>query len=574
MRRKLIKQDAFDLMVNNSVTSAGKELKEAEDVLAKALGKDYLTLHCFNESTVVFETLDNSFVHAGYELNKGQVNFINIEELIIDEATRKEKVRNNISEIIEALLVDENEKAENLFNDYLKSYDWTNHSAETKVKNETTKKKVSRVRQLEESRKVVESEVGKKSKVWEAYNVAANALEYVDYMKLGPIMDESKIVSDNKNNVTSVSVPSSKSRNEGKILSFNWKTLNHEVKILRESVLKLHETQEFCKAIADLKRQNAFSDEQGLEEVLENIVSAWPNLIYLTQNELTSMVNEALQVVGDNNYDDQICAFMAEGILRKSHKSYSEKVGQIMHLASAPEVGEEDDAYNVFQKVVEEFYPTIDQKFSLEKRVFSDLYESIEGIWNTAKRRGDTALQNESASYLNDLASVLNDEANAELSLIEETAEWLVSLVETNLESGVWNVSNKPHISTSGDHPDMAKKAAHGYSPSNDSSGNWGDGAPMIGSDDMNYTNHGNEGRMKSWGNVGGNNIWPSLQNPYIPKQFGDFTMKGEPGVDKNWEGQHDASWQSGDTWPNLQNPYSPKSDTPKVNRGKEADMV
>ncbi len=59
-----------------------------------------------------------------------------------------------------------------------------------------------------------------------------------------------------------------------------------------------------------------------------------------------------------------------------------------------------------------------------------------------------------------------------------------------------------------------------------------------------------------------------------LSKQFGDFTMKGEPGVDKNWEGQHDASWQSGDTWPNLQNPYSPKSDTPKVNHGKEADMV
>jgi hypothetical protein len=96
----------------------------------------------------------------------------------------------------------------------------------------------------------------------------------------------------------------------------------------------------------------------------------------------------------------------------------------------------------------------------------------------------------------------------------------------------------------------------------------------MVGSDDMNYTNHGNEARMKSWGNVGGNDIWPSLQNPYIPKQFGDFTMKGEPGVDKNWEGQHDASWQSNDTWPSLQNPYSPKSDVPKINHGKEADSV
>lgn len=574
MRRKLIKQDAFDVMVSNSATSAEKELKEAEDVLAKAIGKDHLNLHCFNESTVVFETRDNSFVHAVYELNEEKVSFSNIEELIVDESSRKEKVRNVISEMIDALLVDESKKAESLFNDYLQSYGWSDNNSNNKIKNERTRNNISRVKRLAESRKIVEKEMGKNSKALETYTVAANALEYVDYVNLGPALSESQVVSDDKNNVTGVQVPASKIRNEGKILSFNWKTLNHEVKVLRESVLKLHETQEFCKAMADLKRQNAFSDEQGLEEVLENVVSAWPNLIYLTQSELATMIGETLQIVGEKNYDDQVCAFMAEGILRKAHKSYSEKVSQIMHLASGPAVSEDEDAYGVFQKVVEQFYPVIDQKFALEKRVFADLYESIEGIWNTAKRRGDTALQNESASYLNELAAVLNDEADAELNLIEEAAEWLVNLVETNLESGVWNVSGKPHISVGGDHPDMAKKAAHGYSPSSDGSGNWGDGAPMVGSDDMNYTNHGNEARMKSWGNVGGNDIWPSLQNPYIPKQFGDFTMKGEPGVDKNWEGQHDASWQSSDTWPSLQNPYSPKSDVPKINHGKEADSV
>ena len=65
--------------------------------------------------------------------------------------------------------------------------------------------------------------------------------------------------------------------------------------------------------------------------------------------------------------------------------------------------------------------------------------------------------------------------------------------------------------------------------------------------------------------------MWPSLSNPHVPKPFGDYTMKGEKGADKDWNNGLDM-WQSGDTWPSLQNPYIPKSVKVHVNSDNRVD--
>jgi hypothetical protein len=68
------------------------------------------------------------------------------------------------------------------------------------------------------------------------------------------------------------------------------------------------------------------------------------------------------------------------------------------------------------------------------------------------------------------------------------------------------------------------------------------------------------------------------LKNPYTPKPFGDYTMKGEKGVDK--DNKDWSLWSSGDTWPNLKNPYTPKEKVGtggkgyKMKNGKETDLV
>jgi hypothetical protein len=273
---------------------------------------------------------------------------------------------------------------------------------------------------------------------------------------------------------------------------------------------------------------------------------------------------------------------MAEGILRRAQGAYTEKVAQILHLAGATKVEEKQDPYLHFQSVVEKFYPALDEKYGLERKAFSDLYEAIEVIWQKADRQGDEALKQQAATHGNEIAAVLNNEIKPELEIIEEAAQWLSSLIESNIEgAGKWAVSNKPHETINGDHPDMAKKAKVAGVPSK-FEGEWGDEAPAIGQDSMAYKGgkHAKKMRNDSWGQEGGKEVFPSLKNPYVPKPFGDYTMKGEKGVDKDATGQFHSTWQSGDTWPGLKNPYVPKeAGGPggkgyKMKDGSETDLV
>ena len=112
--------------------------------------------------------------------------------------------------------------------------------------------------------------------------------------------------------------------------------------------------------------------------------------------------------------------------------------------------------------------------------------------------------------------------------------------------------------------------------------GDWGDEAPAIGQDSHAYKGgkHSKTMRSNSWGQEGGGEIFPKLKNPYVPKPFGDYTMKGEKGVDKEATGQHWSTWQTSDTWPDLQNPYVPKEvggeggKGHKMKDGSETDLV
>lgn len=599
MRRKLIKQDAFEQIANSSVTTAEHELVEAEGILAKALGTDHLSLISFTESTALYQTLDDTFVHAGYEIKENNVIFSGIEELVVDSDSKKTKRKGIISDMLESIITNKTDKANNLFQQYMGYYSFNEAKKVLFGKEEGKEKKKGKkmppwLKGKGEEKEGKEDKKDRKEKfnffkgkvkkagkkIEEAYAVCENVLDYVEYMNIGPALSETIVKKDEQNNIVDLRIPASKVRNEGKVLSFDWKVLNSKVKGLREEALGLHENENFVKAMSDLRQQNALSDSQGLQEVLENVVSAFPSVLYATQQELSQVIAEALRTAGEDQFDDQTCEFMAEGVLRTALGAFHERATQVLHLASATKAAEGQDAYEHFQTVVERFYPEVDTKFGLERKAFEDLYESLECIYRTADRRGNNNLKQATAGYINELADILNGQAKPDLELAEEVATWVATLIETNLESGTWTVNNTPHITVTGDHPDMAKKASHSYAPSKDFSGDWGDELPMIGQDSMTYKGGKNskQARSNSWGQEGAKgDVFPGLKNPYTPKPFGDYTMKGEKGVDKDAFGQHGSTWQSGDTWPKLQNPYVPKAETPKtykMNKGKEKDLI
>lgn len=603
MKRKLVNYDVFKRIQEDSLSTAQYELAEAEDVLARALNVPQLKLNCFGDSTVVYETTDGTYIHANYKVDKNKLEFDAIEELVVEQDSEKKAARGLLTSMVESLLENNEAKASELFSNYLNMpvvrRDLSvNEAFKITVSKPTGKhsplfhKKQSRslvakrIRamkktkarlgaspgakaQLARKRAVASNKLGgSKNPRWrvtarkitnaamkEWVTMCENVIEFIDFKTYGPIINESNVQHDDKGNVVAISIPTTHKRNEGKILTFNWKTLDSESKTVRGVAKKLQEDATFIKAMSDLKRYNAISNQSALETTLENIVSTWPNVLYLTQDELAQSIKVALESAKASNYDDKTCDFMSEGILRTAHNAFADRVKKIVGLAGE-EVKEntEVDSYVQFQNIISKFYPTLDESEQSELLVFSDLYKALCEVYRVATDAGDEITRSETVNFLKDCEAILNRQDVPNLELAEAIAEYLYELAESNLDvAGDWDVSNTVHTSVNGDHPDMAKKAGQGYTPASDFAG--GDSAPVADGKNLNAADTA-EMRNSSWVQYGGDDTFPSLKNPYVPAA-GEFTMKGEKGADK--DGEDDWSrWQSGDTWPNLQNPYVP----------------
>lgn len=627
MKRKLISYDVFENIQAESLSTAEQELMEAESILARTLQCEDLTLVCFGSDNVLYETADGEYVHATYKLNKKDVQFENIEQLAIEEESEINHSKEVLGTILDALLDDNEDKANELFNSFIElpvfkrdltegfqvvATASTGHGRHSKFRGRTrpgghaaamkaarTRKKNARKispsmkKILDRKRAIVSKKLGgrdqqtgkgkrairtylrfktagsgtKAMKEWN--NICENVFAYVDYASFGPMINESIISADEKGNVIAVRVPNTTARNEAKMLQFNWKTLDTDVKVLRGGAKKLAENNEFCKAISDLKRQNAVSVKAQVQESLEDIVSRWSQVLYLTETELSVIIAEALQTVGATNYDDQTCDFMADAILRTAHNAYSDRVDKIMTLSGQKNDGIEM-TYETFKDVADGYFSHIDESHTAEMQVYVDLYEALRSVYGLLD---DKELKQETASHLSELAAIIEQEVSPSLEIAMAAASWLSDFVETNLDSEGWMVSNNVHTTINGDHPRMAQNAKKGYAPASDSTGDWGDEIPV--SDGKNYKGGlADEMRNRSWGQEGGNDTWPNLNNPYIPKPYGDYKIKGEKSIENDDALGHEGG---SDTWPSLQNPNVPKGETPqtyKMNHGREADLV
>ena len=578
MKRKLISYELFETIQNSALSVAEDQLIGAAPVLSDVLGIDEVSLVCYGKNNVMYEAADGTYIHAAYELGKKHVNFKNIEQLVLDEATELSTANTMVEELMDAILDSNEAKANELFSKYInlpvmkRSF---NEGADNLVAKKKKKDKKNPFMDMIKGKKEdKDSKEAKKSlkfktktekdktvKEWKT--ISENVTSFVKFKQFGPIISESDIARDERGNVVNISVPNSTMRNEMKILSFNWKTLDTDVKVLRSNAKQLSENADFCKSIALLKRLNGLDDDK-VNETLEEIVGRWPSVLYLTKNELSILVAEALDIAGVLNFDDNVCDSLAESVLKTAFAAYSERASKVLSLAGAGGT----DTFEEFSAVVDKFYPHLDESSVLEMQVYVDLYDALRTVNQVA---GSMLLKRESGQHLDDLAAVIEQRIAPSLDIAVAAAEWLSNIVETNLESGDWTISNSVHTTVNGDNPKMAQNAAKGYTPSSDFSGDWGDTAPV--SDGQSYKNGlANQMRNNSWGNIGGDGVYPSLNNPYIPTPFGDYKIKGEKTIDA--DSDQLAVDGGSDTWPSLQNPYSPKSENPVMNHGREADLI
>lgn len=589
MKRKLIEFDVFERIKKDSLSTAQRELQEAAHYVAKALELESANLDCYGAEDVLFEANDGTFVHANYKIDNGFIELDNVEQLIINEESEKTKSREIISEMLDSLIESNEKKAEELFGE------WIDLSGTKRIFNEVRKKRVVPIRKrgkivgyrtaywnvgsvrkhqpssvrlarskgkIKAQRKLPEGQrrmraaqrkrahatLGHMVKEW--HMLSENVLGYVDYYQNGPVLNNSLINKDESGNVVSLKIPTSKTRNEAKMLQFNWKTLQTDVVVKRKNSKSVCENANFVKDIVDIKKQNALSNDKGLEESLERTVSNWPQILYLTQNELTEQVKKSLETAGAANYDDSTCEFIAEGLLRTAFETYTDRVARIVKLSGSNLSKKSQDPYSEFKSIVDSYYSKIDESTALEMQVFVDLYEALREVHELAKEDNNQDLAVEAASHLDELLAIITKQSEPCLEVASEAASWLYDLVESNLEGMDWEVS-EPVISATGEHPVLNKNARTSYSPANDFSGDYGSVSPT--SDGKEYKGDAADELANRGPSNEGEDTYPGLNNPYL-LQSGDYKIVGEKDVES--DSDQLAHWGSGDTWPNLQNPY------------------
>jgi hypothetical protein len=594
MKRKLINYDEFKKMENESVSRVEKELIEAEELLATILETEKLELMFFNESEVVYKTINEDIVRANYKLTKSNLNLENIEELVIDEETEKNESKKLISDMIDNLLENKEEVAAEALNEYLnmpsvrrnlisegfkvKLSKPTGRRSKLYHKKQPRSLVAKRIRNMMKTKRKRASlknylkmktssakrrlknitnprariYVVKTMKEWNS--LTENVLGYVNHKEMGHVYKECLVEHNDKGDVVGVRVPTVGKVNEGKVLSFDWKTLDTEVKVLRNKGKCLTKNENFIKNVAQIKKYNNISDNNMLETSLENAVKNFPEIIYVTQDELSSMVKEALEMVGARNFDDRTCSFIAEGLLRTAHNAYSDRVGKITNLAGAAVCEECEDKYVEFRDLTNKFYKYLDESASADLKVFEDLVEALENLKVLAEKLGDKEIVAEASELLDECILVVNQEEEVDVQLAEFVANYLKNIYETNLGTEDW-ADDMPTMSVNGDHPSLSEKARKSYSPASDLEDKRVVDTPAPVSDGKSIVNDlDDEMRDNAWGNVGGDHVYPALNNPYIPDAM-EFTMKGEKGVDK--DGEDLGTNQGKDTWPNLQNPFA-----------------
>lgn len=592
MKRKLIEFDAFQRIREESLTNTHAELEAAAPLLAEALGLDALALESFGNDEALFESEDGNFVHAKYSVGDGYVQFDSPEQLVLNEESEAKAAREALSGMLDALIESDESKADRLFGEWMnlprtkrilsedrrrtpirktkngktvitgyRIADWRsrpkgNESPSLTARRSKGKVKKNKARpQSEKNRLKMARKRVKLMK--ECHVIAENVIGFVDLQLNGPDVAGVRVLR-KEGEVVSVRVPTIALRNEARVLSFDWKTMNTDVVVKRRKSKEIHENEEFVKAVAELRKLNALSDSKALETSMENAVAKFPGMVYLTEGELARSVKTALESANETNFDDETCGFIAEGLLRTAHDTFADRISKIVRLAGGKLNEDAKDPYAEFRNIADAFYAKLDESAELEMQAFVDVYESLRLVHEAAREEGNEFVAKETASHLDALMPIVMGKEEQDLDSLGDAAEWLYDVAEAT-GGEEWKAS-APHVTSNGEHPDVVKK---GVTPQSPSEMEGSTPAAHHTSDGKDYKGAAaQELEGDGWSNVGGEGTYPELNNPYVPKAEVP-TVKGEKSVDA--DSDQLAQWGDNDTWPNLQNPYSKASVTPKA---------
>jgi len=581
MKKKFVDFDTYKNIERNSLTTVERELSEAAEFVGKVCGDSNLRLYCISEDTATYVGSDGNLVQATYSVENDKILLENLEELVVEQENLEKSRKDIISAMVDNILEENLDLANVKFSEYfetpvvkaslregiiseaakhdkkkkkkglpeglrkyLEKHGSPLHKKGKKSKHDERDDKKSKL-DMKRLKKVAEKAGDAKLKEWG--HIARNILEFVDFRNNGDLYQNVRTQKDTKGNVTGLSIPRSNVRNEGKVLMLQYKDMANIIdgrfKTLSEA---LNHQSNWLKAVNDMKRFNAMSHGEALQTCFENVISVWPNLLYLRRGELAKKIDEALQVTGAKNYDDETCAFLADGVIRTAHKTFTDRVSKI--FSAAGKQADLDD-FDAFVNVSEAVFAKADETIRAERQVFKDLYRSLSEVHRLSRLMGDDATSFEAASLIHECEGVLKNENKGTLELAEDLALYLEAATQAlDFDGAAWTVMS-PTISINGDNPFIHKYGAMNGSPG-DHKGPY-DLSPMSDGHTVKVDVTG----MEYYTNMNGSDLNPKLHNPYAP-EGGDFLIKGAtPMVSDTFE----LGTSGGkDTWPALSNPYIP----------------
>ena len=570
MKRKLIDYDVFKQIERKFLQTAEKELNEASDAVASALGKDNVTLFGITENEATYATDQGTLVHATYIIDDSKLLLENIEELVVDEASQIKEGKNILDKMVDSILDDNKNAASDLFSNYF-NLPYVRVNLQEGVINEAKKggkmppqlvahfKKMAAKKKKGHGKSDKRDELMKKHSnkkmlnlakkaksklVKEWATVSKNVLDYIDFRTFGtPTLTET--VKDKLGNVVALAIPKSHLKNEAKMLSFNWKTLNTDVMHQRDFMKMLAHNVHWGLACKDMKRCNSMSNASKLQETIENVISAFPSIIYLTESELAKLISETLVKESVKNFDDNDCLFLAEGILRTCYDNFKDKVNQICKLGETFDT----DSYEAFRHASENMVEKLDEVSRTERMAFEDTYKALNNLGSLAEQYGDISIKHEVNSYMNEIEKSLVGKTSFDLDVLEEAAVMLKAVANLPM-SGAWTVSDKVHNTVTGDVDAISK-----YSKVDGTPGKYASTRSPFVSDGKSYDKQGIEDLKNGYLTQDDSDVYPNVKNPYVPKA-GDFKIHGEKNIssDSDVLGHDDGP----DTWDKLKNPYIP----------------
>jgi hypothetical protein len=574
MKKKFVDFQTYKNIENSSLTAVERELYEAAEFVGRVVGDSNVQFHCMTEDTATYVNSDGNLIQATYNVEKEKLMLDNIQELVVEQDNLASARKEIIDQLVDSILEEDLKGANNKFSEYFATPVVKASLREgviSEAKKHDDKKKKKHKKGLPDGLKKYLAKHGKKgrddkkatldenrlkhiakhtnkAKLKEWGTIAKNILEFVDFRTDGDLYQNVKTGRDNKGNIVALSIPRRQVRNEGKVLMLQYKDMANIIdgryKVLAES---FNQQSNWLKAVNDMRRFNAMSDNTQLQNCFENVIGAWPNLLYLRREELAHKINEALSMSSASNYDDDTCAFLADGVIRTAHKAFGDKVNKIFNAAGKQADLEDFDA---FVAVSEAVFTKADETTRAERQVFKDLYRSLSEVYNISKRLGDDATSHEVASLIHECEQVLSNSAKPSLVIAEDLALYLEATTQAlDFDGAPWTVM-APVISLNGDNPFI-----HKYGPMNGAPGD------HTGPYNLSPMSDGHSvkvdlGGMEYYSSMKGPNLNPEVRNPYVP-QGGDFKIKGEK------DNVVDATYELGtaggkDTWPALSNPYIP----------------